>query len=92
MHDLKAELRGEMHSLNGDLRSETADLRGEMHSLIGDLRSETADLRTDITGLHIEMAELRTDMHATINRAMAWMIGTMITLAGVVSGVVIAAH
>ncbi len=82
---LRSEMAGmrlELHTEIGAVRSELGDLRSEMHVEIGGLRSE----------MHVEIGGLRSEMHAAINRSMVWMIGTMIALAGVVSGVVLAAR
>ncbi len=71
------------------LRSEMVGMRLELHTEIGALRSE---LHTEIGTVRAELADLRAEMHLAINRSMVWMIGTMIALAGVVSGVVVAAR
>jgi chromosome segregation ATPase len=54
-----ADVRSEMHSGFGELRTEMANLRTETHKDLGVLRSEIGNLRAE---MHAGFGELRTEM------------------------------
>lgn len=80
MAELRTELRGEMAELRTELRGEMALLRTDIHR-------EMAELRAELRG---EMAELRTELRTEMERMMrtmqAWMIGTAVSVGGLVVG------
>ena len=59
-------------------------LRAEVAVLRTELRDEMAELRTE---LHVEMAGMRTDMERVARNVQTWMIGTAVSLGGLVIAV-----
>jgi hypothetical protein len=54
-----------------------------LHAEIADVRAEIADVRAEIADVRVEVAGLRTEMHTLANKLLVWLMGTIITTAGV---------
>ena len=67
------------------LRAEIALVRTELHAEMALLRVEMSELRTGLKG---EMSELRTELKVDLERMVrtmqAWMIGTAVSIGGIV--------
>jgi hypothetical protein len=66
------------------LRAELALVRGDLHSEMQGLATE---LRSEMQGLRGEVHDLRTEVHAHINRAMATSTGVLLAAMGVFTAV-----
>ena len=76
--EVRLELHTEISGLRGEMTSEFSGLRGEMTEGIGGLRGEMTS----------GFAEVRSELHAQL----LWMIGTMVTLFGMLAGLIVALH
>jgi hypothetical protein len=56
MHELHADLKGELRGLRGDVRNEFGEMRNDVHTALSELRS---DFRGELTGVRGEVAYLR---------------------------------
>ena len=91
-----ATLRNDMTEQFGAVRGEIATLRTDMTEQFGAVRGEIATLRTDMTeqfgAVRGEIATLRTDMTEQTQKLLLWMVATMVTLFGIMSGLIVTLH
>ena len=88
---LRAELADQIGSVRTDMAEQIGTLRTDMANQIGTLRTDMANqigtLRTDMAN---QIGSVRTDMAEQTQKLLLWMVATMITLAGILSGLIIA--
>ena len=88
-------MRSELAAMRADWRDETGLLRGELHTGLADVRTELhtglADVRTElqagIADVRTEIADLRTELHASLHKQSVWMIGVLLPWSAVLIAV-----
>ena len=73
-----ASLRTEIAEHRAEQRTEIAEHRAEQ-------RTEIAGVRTEIAGLDAKLADVRAEISRSESRIIKWMVGTVLTGAGIVT-------
>ncbi len=76
--DLEAQMSGLRDELKGEMSKLRTELRGEMSALRNEVKSEMSDLRNG----------LRADLAEGFAQQLKWLVGTMVALFTVMSGLV----
>ena len=92
---MRADWRDETGLLRGELHTGLADVRTELHTGLADVRTELhtglADVRTElqagIADVRTEIADLRTELHASLHKQSVWMIGVLLPWSAVLIAV-----
>jgi ribosomal protein L29 len=92
--DLRAELKGDLADLRTELKGDIADLRTELHELEGrvnlhfvQIDAKLADISVRFADQNVRFAEQNSKFDSAKLEMLRWMIGTQITMAGVIIGV-----
>ena len=92
--DLKAELKGDIADLRTELKGDIADFRTELHELEGrvnlhfvQIDGKLADINVRFAEINARFAEQNSKFDAAKLEMLRWMIGTQLTMAGIIIGV-----
>ena len=88
---LRSEMHAEIGALRSEMHAEVGTLRAEMHAMDSALRDEISSLRTEVragdAALRIEIGSLRTEMERMVRTMQTWLVGTAISLGGLIVAV-----
>ena len=86
VNEVKAELKGDIAELRADLKGDIAEVRAELHELEGRINLHFVRIDSKIADIDVRFADQNTRFEAAKLEMLRWMIGTQVTMAGIIIG------
>ena len=84
--EVRAELKGDIAEVRADLKGDIAEVRAELHELEGRINLHFVRIDSKIADIDVRFADQNTRFEAAKLEMLRWMIGTQVTMAGIIIG------
>ena len=84
--ELRADLKGDIAEVRAELKGDIAEVRAELHELEGRINLHFVRIDSKIADIDVRFADQNTRFEAAKLEMLRWMIGTQVTMAGIIIG------